>query len=271
MTWKGRTDVRIFPKYHSSHEWLKPSNHCCISYFFTAPYVIIIFQLCTAKSKPSQTLSFITNNNKKYLKSSLLLLIIGDNPFLKYMSLATPITPLGIKRKRRPIRSPYFTVRSCHSSTTKSQRSSRHFLHSPSSTQGSLRHLGPIIYTWSQFLPPKCTRPPDCCHQSLCNPCLKFLHDATRHFVDCPQFRETFYVQREWTFDDNTPCLLVVGQVAERCVRHLCANRCYLRAFAPSRDWVAMRKDLAKATTEPIGRVETNEKKVTFKYGSPGD
>jgi hypothetical protein len=48
-------------------------------------------------------------------------------------------------------------------------------------------------------------------------------------------------------------CVELAGAFAEKCVRHLCRNRCYLRAFAASRDWVALRKTLIQLTDQPIG------------------
>jgi hypothetical protein len=50
------------------------------------------------------------------------------------------------------------------------------------------------------------------------------------------------------------PCVELVGRWAEQhSVRHLCPNQCFLRAFAPSREWMVLRKKLEKYT--PIGEI----------------
>ncbi|OEU22561.1 hypothetical protein FRACYDRAFT_232718 [Fragilariopsis cylindrus CCMP1102] len=49
-------------------------------------------------------------------------------------------------------------------------------------------------------------------------------------------------------------CVELVGRWAEQhSVRHLCPNQCFLRAFAPIREWMVLRKKLEKYT--PIGEI----------------
>jgi hypothetical protein len=149
--------------------------------------------------------------------------------------------------------SPYFqSPRSKLSTTT--QKSSLHFLKSPSSALGSLANLGPLIYTWSELQPVACTRNTGCIRDTaICPPCELILQDATRHFSSCPIFRQAFDLGVLTRNSHQKSCVELAGTFAEKCVRHLCPNRCYLRAFAASRDWVALRKTLIQTTDQPLG------------------
>jgi hypothetical protein len=151
--------------------------------------------------------------------------------------------------------SPYFQSPSSKLSTT-TQKSSLHFLKSPSSTLGSLTNLGPLIYTWSELHPNgcACTRSTGCIRDTtICPPCELILQDATRHFASCPIFHQAFDLGVLTRNSHHESCVELAGAFAEKCVRHLCRNRCYLRAFAASRDWVALRKTLIQLTDQPIG------------------
>jgi hypothetical protein len=152
--------------------------------------------------------------------------------------------------------SPYFQSPSSKVSTT-TLKSSLHFLKSPSSPLGSLVNLGPLIYTWSElhldgFV---CTRNSGCIRETtICPPCGLIIQDATRHFSRCPIFHEAFDLHLLTRNSHRESCVELAGAFAEKCLRHLCPNRCYLRAFAASRDWVALRKTLSQRTDQPIGR-----------------
>lgn len=151
--------------------------------------------------------------------------------------------------------SPYFQSPSSKLSTT-TQKSSFHFLKSPSSTLGSLENLGPLIYTWSELHPTGfvCTRNTGCIRETtICPPCELILQDATRHFSSCPIFHQAFDLGVLTKNNRHETCVELAGAFAEKCVRHLCNNRCYLRAFAASRDWVALRKTLIEITDQPLG------------------
>jgi len=52
----------------------------------------------------------------------------------------------------------------------------------------------------------------------------------------------------------GTTCVELVGRwMEEHALRHLCANQCFLRAFAPSREWMILRKTLENPV--PIGEI----------------
>ena len=150
---------------------------------------------------------------------------------------------------------------------------SDYFLRSPSSAYGSIQSLGPLVYTWIDSsnrdeIHLNCSRLTSSSDNNgkPCDTCSKILmKDAFRHFRDCPVFREKldFYSwnsNRTGSSDHaggnnrHSSCVEVVGRWAEEhALRHLCPNQCFLRAFAPSRDWMVLRKNLKKVT--PIGEI----------------
>jgi hypothetical protein len=158
--------------------------------------------------------------------------------------------------KRRRTISPYFES-PFSSKSTVTQTSSNHFLCSPSSACGSLGNLGLLIYTWSELPPPLCTRRSSKA-TAFCEACEFVIQNALRHFEGCPTFKKEFHLRlkleicRASTTND-LPCVHVASSLIEKCVRHLCVQKCFLRAFAPSRDWVALRKTIHELTDEPLG------------------
>eukprot|EP00536_Pseudo-nitzschia_multiseries_P001182 jgi/Psemu1/180184/e_gw1.14.63.1 len=151
------------------------------------------------------------------------------------------------------------------------QVSSDYFLHSPSSAYGSVLSLGPLVYTWisssdCQEIRSNCERrqSPYENIRDACDPCLQILRAETfQHFEACPIFRKEleacvsnpsvtdgkpFVIRKH----QKSTCVERVGQWAEaHLLRHLCPNQCYLRAFAPSREWMLLRTKLEKLS--PIG------------------
>ena len=146
---------------------------------------------------------------------------------------------------------------------------SNYFLRSPASAQESIQSLGPLVYTWIGSSSCKDIRSNCLLHTSSstinrkpCNPCWKTLtEDGFRHFLDCPIFRlelDVYTVNSEFArFQPpgcKTTCVELVGRWAEEhALRHLCSNQCFHRAFAPSREWMILRKKLTKF--RPIGNV----------------
>ena len=139
---------------------------------------------------------------------------------------------------------------------------SDYFLRSPSSAYGSVLSLGPLVCTWIDSrnhdeIRSKCSRQISSSSGKPCDECSVLLQEAFQHFRNCSFFRQkldSFHTNFDG-MEKNNPqatCLEVVGQWAERhALRHLCTNQCFLRAFAPSRDWLSLRKHLK--TIAPIG------------------
>lgn len=145
---------------------------------------------------------------------------------------------------------------------------SDYFLRSPSSAYESVRSLGPLVYTWIgssnlDEIRSNCLRKtsPTGSKGKPCEACSKILMtDAFQHFRDCPIFRrelDAFIVNQKFAdYSDRVgenncrpSCVELVGRWAEEhALRHLCPNQCFFRAFAPSRDWMVLRKNLKTYT-----------------------
>ena len=171
----------------------------------------------------------------------------------------------------------FFTVTAINPPVTTTGATSNYFLRSPSSAYGSVLSLGPLVYTWItssnyQDIRSHCLRQisSSASKRKVCNACYKTLReDAFRHFEACPIFRKELYAYEsslEYANGNSLPvsgedrnltiipCVELVGQWAEEhSLRHLCPNQCFLRAFAPSREWMILRKKLEKLT--PIGEI----------------
>lgn len=154
---------------------------------------------------------------------------------------------------------------------------SPYFLRSPSSVYGSVQSLGPLIYTWTSQRVGKsrkrgrdsCRPSTSCRSKSICTSCQPVIVDALRHFECCHIFREkksnaklsygrSVGCEAVVSEADHaaTSCTERVGRLAENdWVRHLCPNQCFLRAFAPSRDWIALRRALHCQTNASVKSV----------------
>jgi hypothetical protein len=137
-----------------------------------------------------------------------------------------------------------------------SGRSSSYFATSPSSTYGSLQALGPLIYTWTSnnlnasAATMFCHRPKSC--SNVCSSCAAVINSSLVHFTPCPEFSK-YIKEHDWIKPGETlSCVESTGKIIEKGVRHLCSNRCFLRAFAPSREWVFFRKALHELTDESL-------------------
>jgi hypothetical protein len=168
--------------------------------------------------------------------------------------------------------SPYFKLASSPSGPFKP--CSAYFLRSPSSVHGSIESLGPLIYTWTTSsrshsdVISSCTRTSATSSSTIiCDACQMVLSEALARFSHCPEFQPPL--------DDNkklaTTALLVIprgskepqqksaccveeiGFLAEHQLRHLCRHGCYLKAFAPSRDWVTLRQTIHRRTDQSMG------------------
>jgi hypothetical protein len=75
---------------------------------------------------------------------------------------------------------------------------------------------------------------------------------ALRHFESCPEFLKRWNSQRcrMSRHNSNKRSKTCTSEDWEEklsyCVRHLCPHRCYMRAYAPYRDWHALRASLVE-------------------------
>jgi transcription elongation factor Elf1 len=169
-----------------------------------------------------------------------------------------------------------FTQNTSNASVDVNGVTSNYFLRSPSSAHGSVRSLGPLVYTWiggsnCDDIRSNCLRQISSSDRNgkPCDACFKILiEDAFRHFRDCPVFRQeldAYNMNAEHnagyysahvggTHHQTTTCVELVGRWAEeRALRHICTTQCFLRVFAPSREWMILRKNLKNLT--PIGEI----------------
>ncbi len=157
-----------------------------------------------------------------------------------------------------------FVENKCDKLVDRNGVTSDYFLRSPSSAYGSVRSLGPLVYTWigngnRDEIRSKCSRRISASQSGKpCDECSKILlMEAFRHFRGCSIFQRVMdscniNFDRMEKIDPQATCVEVVGRWAENhAVRHLCTNQCFLRAFAPSRDWLSLQKHLKTIT--PIG------------------
>jgi hypothetical protein len=180
-----------------------------------------------------------------------------------------------------PCVSPYFRPKHRQVVTCSPYSESPYFVKSASSSWGSVESLGPLLFTLEgadvETLTTKCEKNPEAC--KVCTACIA---SATLHFICCPEFRDRWNQNRpgssSWRVVDrdvhmqsppsldapsydkppvgtagNSNCCRCCWEIAEErlqySARHLCRYRCYMRAYAPYRDWFALRKALIQEQT----------------------
>jgi hypothetical protein len=183
--------------------------------------------------------------------------------------------------KSDPTKSPYFTecieIKSHQSSATKredrrrnestkgikSQTSCRvHNSSSDSIVALSVFSLGPLVYTWCKSWcrkdAPRCERAK---HEvAVCFACKDSVAEVLSQFSQCPEFQnldpEKLFAmaQHQTKQQPICSCIELVGSLIEKQVRHLCQHGCYLRAFAPCREWIALSKDIDEQFDQPAGK-----------------
>jgi hypothetical protein len=130
------------------------------------------------------------------------------------------------------------------SSSITSATSSKHFLHSPSSAIGSVRSMPNFLTT---LLPPHMEEMPP--EESGCS-CKSLAEAARSQFQHCPIFQETrrSYLQSRRNAQQKSGVSCCDEQILElqASLRHLCPHGCYLRAFAPLREWHSLRAIVAE-------------------------
>jgi hypothetical protein len=148
--------------------------------------------------------------------------------------------------------------------------SSDYFVNSPSSIVECVDSLGPVIYTWTskkattkdRNVQQQCEHEPTS-RSGICQPCQFIVNDARKQFDDCPLFKQNMddlmlkektgdcrltydsSDESDYTSSSSSSCAVRIGRkMTKHALRHLCLHQCYLRGFAPVRDWTIMRKAL---------------------------
>jgi hypothetical protein len=120
----------------------------------------------------------------------------------------------------------------------KLDRTSYHFIRSPSSPTGSIESLGSLFEVLSGYT--KCY-----CLQCTTNRKKRSLAAAKTailsHFQTCPQFKRVFEMQvkqKNCEPKDFEKYIIIS-------VSHLCKHNCFLRAFSPARRWHELRTSIS--------------------------
>lgn len=256
LDWKSGNDVSIPPIQPLSPTGRNGGRRsgCCACYVFGEfgkfrfSYSVQLFIFCIAHKDEKLCIhpSEVLKNN---LRESMQLTA-------KQMIESSP--SLGQQGKRKWSR--YFE-KSRQSSLEHDRitdRRSSYFANSPSSTHGSLEALGPLIYTWTannmnaSAATVFCQRPK--LSSRVCSSCAAVIKSAHTHFANCPEFAN-YMKENDWIKPGATfSCVEITGNAMEKGVRHMCSNRCFLRAFAPSREWVFFRKAVHAITDESLSK-----------------
>jgi hypothetical protein len=158
----------------------------------------------------------------------------------------------------------------------RSRPRSDYFLKAPSSAHGAVASLGPLLLTWTSKVEycnfdfaRQCERrrrtedafsqTDDSTSSAMCTTCQPIIDNALRRFEACPVFQTQKQIsfQRIPSDMNNTnkflSCVEMVDKVAQQqLLRHLCDNQCYLRGFAPQRDWLALRQLVQEHSTQSL-------------------
>jgi len=191
--------------------------------------------------------------------------------------MPTKSSPYFDKKRRR---SPCSTASDgCPGSNPKfCHLKSSYFARSPLSVHGCLDNLGPLIFALSKrnSTDYSCEKTTSCkCSRALRN-------EALSHFQECAHFRSRYErcetVKIETDFSTSTAAAVAAAEVPtpltcweledlriQHSVRHLCSNRCYMRAYAPVREFVLLRKAVHELTDAPLGTVLVLEYSVAWR------
>jgi len=131
--------------------------------------------------------------------------------------------------------------------------SSKHFLHAPSSPIGSMRSLPNFLITLVPTIGEECVREKG---TRFCS-CERLAEAARAQFVHCPVFEE----KRRRSYNETSRvkgrndvcCCNEKFLELQRRVCHLCSHGCYLRAFAPLREWHYLRASVAELSEASPG------------------
>lgn len=137
--------------------------------------------------------------------------------------------------------SPYFRKRRQQSS---GESGSPYFRKAPSSPFGAVQSMGSLLSCLGRSVEPHSNQ----LHLCSVDSCADLARNAICHFEDCAVFRKSWETSTCHHHKDEAKRL-------ERSVRHLCRHRCYFRAYAPARAWLALRETLQSETCLPIKKL----------------
>ena len=159
---------------------------------------------------------------------------------------------------RMDVKSPYFQQSQQHATTARTT-SSYYFVQSPSSAYGAVESMG----SWLACLAINyCSNDDD--DPAACSSSSSIEEEACRPFQTCRYFQQAWddessakndamtELLKSGTDDDDNDARAVARM--HRCVRHLCAQRCYMRAYAPCREWYALRQKLRNERRGSVNR-----------------
>jgi hypothetical protein len=144
--------------------------------------------------------------------------------------------------------SPYFDKRRRTGHTTHSVSS--YFVESPSSSWGSVKSLQSLLFRLTNATEPRCRRRNVA---RCCSTCGSVIDGAIKHFRSCSIFQASWKELPVFICNDAEDCWKRAELHLDRSVRHLCSDRCYMRAFAPCRDWLSLRNSIHQSTDLSVG------------------
>jgi hypothetical protein len=152
--------------------------------------------------------------------------------------------------------SPHFRKRPrCSTSPCSYSSSSDYFTQSLGSALGAAKSLGPLVVCLAGSSP---TEFPLCSRENSfasCAACTLLVDQALVPFKECSIFQERWgdcsggvhcCVCCCCDGDETAECWRRAQDRLNKAVRHLCGNRCYMKAFAPYRRWYSLRQHLGE-------------------------
>lgn len=90
--------------------------------------------------------------------------------------------------------------------------------------------------------------------KEACAICAPHIQNGIQHFQMCHIFCERWenFLNNNNKKNSNS-CLEYANYAIQQSCRHLCLYGCYLRAFAPFREWVMLRNEVHKMTDVSVG------------------
>jgi hypothetical protein len=164
--------------------------------------------------------------------------------------------------RTRSDKSPFFGKgKSPSNPSIASATTSKHFACSPSSAVGSVRSMPSFL---ESLVVEKVESDSNVDSECFCSKCGPLLEQAACQFSHCEAFQTSLENARTARIASQTGpgaiqdmerhCCEATSIMLEDSVRHLCGHACYLRAFAPAREWHSLRRLIAELSGKPPGR-----------------
>lgn len=136
-----------------------------------------------------------------------------------------------------------------------SATSSNYFVDSPSSAIGSFRTMPNFLHALipsEEVIQESTTRRST---KAQCR-CRLLARTAGTQFEHCPAFKEMLQITNtpQGGEDSGISCCDLETLAVVKSVSHICSHACYLRAFAPLRDWHSVRKSVAELSGQSTGK-----------------